>query len=330
MKKALKRLAAVLGVLVLGLGGFVAFKLTRPARDFSSTPRPAVAARPDAEVIARGEYVVHALAHCPACHGPAEFLDKRGLSPDKHALAGGYALKAGPFGTFFGANLTSDVETGLGRVSDADVARAIRHGVDRTGRLAAFMKFSCAELAEEDLVAVVSYLRTLPPVKNVVPADEWGPVAKLMAGSFEPRLSPPPKYVPPGGVSRERGEYLANGPAHCHGCHTRADPMAGMAQVGPRFAGEPQAEPDPTDEQSEFIVPNLTPDPETGVMASWPEEAFVARFRKGRQFAGSKMPWESFGQMTDDDLKSLYAYLHALPPTRNVVGPSRRAAGTTP
>lgn len=35
-------------------------------------------------------------------------------------------------------------------------------------------------------------------------------------------------------------------------------------------------------------------------------------------------------QMTDDDLKSLFAYLHSLPPTRKVVGPSRREAGWTP
>lgn len=325
MKKLLKLLAAVVGVFLALLGGFVGFKLTRPPRDFSSTPQPAITASSDPAVIARGEYVVHALAHCPACHGPAERVAHHALAPDKHALEGGYAMEAGPFGTYFPANLTSDPETGLGKASDGAVARAIRHGVDRTGHLAAFMKFSCGEMADEDLTAVVSYLRTLPPVKNVVPADEWGVAAKLLAGAFEPRLTTPPKYVPGGQVSRDRGEYLANGPAHCHGCHTAVDPAQGMTEAGPRFAGEAHADPDPTDPKAEFIVPNLTPDLETGVMASWTEEAFVARFRKGRMFAGSRMPWENFGQMTDEDLKSLFAYLHSLPPTRHVVGPSRRA-----
>lgn len=284
MKKVLKVFAIGFAALLLFIGGALAWLMTRPPRDFSATPRPAITASADPEVIARGEYVAHALAHCSACHGPADVVAKHRISPDKTSMPGGYTMNAGPFGKYYPANLGSDPDTGVGKVSDGDLARAIRHGVDREGRLAAMMKFSCAELADEDLTAVISYLRTLPATKNVVPRDEWGPLAMILMGSFDPRVSPPPKYVPPGGVSRERGEYIANGPGHCHGCHTALDPTAGMAQVGARFSGEPMPEPDPFDEKAEFVIPNLTPDLETGVMASWNEAAFVARFRAGRVY----------------------------------------------
>lgn len=87
----------------------------------------------------------------------------------------------GPFGTYVAANLTSDEETGLGKVSDGDLARVIRHGVDRDGHLALGMSTSCGEMADEALTTVISYLRTLPPVTK-----ETGPSHRA-AGSFSPK-----------------------------------------------------------------------------------------------------------------------------------------------
>jgi hypothetical protein len=142
-------------------------------------------------------------------------------------------------------------------------------------------------------------------------------------------MDPAPAGVGEGGISLERGEYLATGPAFCYGCHTYANPMDGFRYTGVPFAGG-AAEPDETEEGFEIIAPNLTPDPATGILAGWNEDRFVARFRGGAVYGGSKMPWENFGQMTDDDLRSLYRFLTSLPPTRNVTGPSRRQAGWAP
>lgn len=329
MKTFLKILGAVFGVIVLlGIAGFVKINSSY-RRDFSSTPLPEIKASADPAVIAQGEYLTHAVAHCSACHGPGEKVNNHELG-QKNELQGGYVMKAGPFGTFYPANITNDPDTGIGKMSDPQLARVIKHGVDRNGGLAPLMGFAVGNMADEDLTAIVSYLRTVPPIKNQVPADEWGLLAKALSGSFNPRIEDAPKYVPAGGISVERGEYLANGPALCYGCHSTVDPTQGMKIVGPRFRGSAEAEPDPTTEGMVFAPPNLTPDPETGHMAKWDEDAFVKRFQGGRVYKGSKMPWDNFKQMTEDDLRSIYRYLKTVPAVKNATGPTYRKADWKP
>ena len=101
--------------------------------------------------------------------------------------------------------MSCDRETGLGKVSDGELARAILHGVDRDGHLALGRSTSCGEMADEALTTVISYLRTLPPVTK-----ETGPSPRA-AGSFSPkgerqgaqieRSTPKPMYVQRGNVA---------------------------------------------------------------------------------------------------------------------------------
>lgn len=324
VKKILKGLGILLGLLVLLIAGLLVWVLTTYDKDYSSTPLPNIHASTDPEVIARGEYVANAIAHCSGCHALTGTETSPHLRSDLHDMRGGYALSAGPFGTFYPSNLTQDRETGIGALSDGQIARAIRAGVAHDGKLAAFMRLAVGNMADEDLTAVISYLRTLPPISNRVPRDEWGFIAKALSGQFIPHGDRPIHYVAPGEPSAARGEYIANGPGACLSCHTPADPADGFAPSGPRFSGAAEADVDHTDQNFEICPPNLTPDPETGIIARWDEEQFVARFRAGRVFAGSKMPWENFARMTENDLRSLYRYLHALPPTRHDVGATRR------
>jgi len=201
--------------------------------------------------------------------------------------------------------------------------------VNRHGKLAPFMAFAVGPMADEDLTAVISYVRSLKPVKNTVGAEDYGLFGKLVAKGIDAKVrEPAPKWVKEGGVSKERGEYLANGPALCFGCHTDADPFQGLKLVGPRFGGASHADPDGVDPAFEIASPNLTPDPETGHITKWSEADFLTRFRAGVIYPGSPMPWENFARMTDDDLKSIYAYLKALAPVKHETGPTRRAKGS--
>lgn len=77
---------------------------------------------------------------------------------------------------------------------------------------------------------------------------------------------------------------------------------------------------------------NLTPD-STGILG-WKEEQFIYALRKGifKGLPGSRpllppMPWQSIGQMTDDELKALFAYLKTVTPIRNVVPQAEPPAG---
>lgn len=327
--KLVRALLVVIGLVVLTVGGLVLYVQLTYERDFGATPRPAIQASNEPEVIARGEYIAHALGHCSACHGPAESAATRRLATDLHDLRGGYAMKAGPFGTFYPANLTPDPDTGLGKVSDGDVARAIRHGVSPDGRLAPFMSFAVGPMADEDLTALVSYLRSIPPVKNPTKRDEWGFVAKALSSKFRPSEAKAPPFVREGGVSKERGAYLANGPAYCYGCHSPFDATEGFALAGERFSGSFGPEPDSTNPSYEIMAPNLMTDPETGVLAGYDEDGFVDRVRKvGRAVAGSIMPWENYARMTDDDLRSIYQYLRSIRPVRRATGPTWRPKGS--
>ena len=329
LKLLLRIVIGLIGLVVALAGGIYVYAAATYDRDYSSFSYPNIAASKDPAVIAHGEYVANAVAHCSACHQPGAFDKPRKLGT-RHDLRGGMRMAIPMFGTFIPANLTPH-ETGIGSLGDAEIARAVRHGVDRHGKISAFMRFSVGPMSDEDLTAVISYLRTIPPRKNDVPPDEYGPLAKVLLTTLEPSTAKAPAYAPPApgpaGISAKRGRYLAHGPAFCAGCHTPTNPLKGFAPSGPWFSGEGQAEPDPLDPTQEFVTPNLTPDPETGVMAAWTEDAFVQRFRNGRVHAGSKMPWENYQQLTDEDLRSLYRYLRSVPRSRHAVGPSRRAAG---
>jgi mono/diheme cytochrome c family protein len=332
LRRLLRIVIGLIALVVMVVAGGYAYVEASYDRDFSSSSYPNIEASKDPAVIAHGEYVANAIAHCSACHQPGRYDQPRKLGA-RHDLRGGMRMPIPMFGTFIPANITPHA-TGIGDLDDTQLARAIRHGVDSRGKIAPFMRIAVGPMSDEDLTAVISYLRTIPPRNNPVPPDEYGPIAKALLVSLEPSKAKAPRYVAPAtgpaGISVERGRYLANGPAFCAGCHTPASPFNGFKPSGPVFSGNDEPEPDALDKTHEFVAPNLTPDPETGIMAAWPEDAFLARFRAGRVHAASTMPWENFQQMTDEDLRSLYRYLRTVPKVRHAVGPSRRPVGWKP
>ena len=116
----------------------------------------------------RGEYLVHA-GMCGLCHTP---VDANGIYlANTHYLAGGMKVEAGAHGTFFTRNLTSDTETGLGQWTVEQIATAIRTGHTPTRRLNYWGMpwMVLGVLTHEDSVAIASYLKTLPPVRNRIP-----------------------------------------------------------------------------------------------------------------------------------------------------------------
>ncbi len=142
----------------------------------------------------------------------------------------------------------------------------------------------------------------------------------------------------------KRGEYLTT-VAGCNDCHT---PLK-MGKNGPepdmtrKLSGHPESLKMTTPPQlsppwmmtvsvtsTAFAGPwgtsfsaNLTPDRETGV-GNWTEQTFITAMREGKHEGRGRqilppMPWQMIGQMTDEDLSSIFAYLQTLPPTRNRV-----------
>src|SRR5689334_4993728 len=149
---------------------------------------PLVPARAaDPAVVARGKYLVN-IAGCNDCHTPGYFLGK----PDVARFLGGseVGFEIPGLGVFHGPNLTSDKETGLGGWTDGQILTALQKGTRPDGRmLAPIMPWHAfANLTPQDAQAIVTFLRSVPPVKNKVPGP-FGPTEQPT--SFVMKIVPP-------------------------------------------------------------------------------------------------------------------------------------------
>lgn len=287
-----------LALLALALaGGLLVYGSTSFQADLGERPLYDIQADTSAAGLARGEYLATAVMGCTgACHTPQE---EAGLP-----LSGVYErLEMGPIVADFAApNLTPDMETGLGAWTDAEIARAIREGVGKDGRALVVMpSFNYHTMSDTDTAALIGYLRSLEPVQNDIPEMDANAIGKVMIamGSFGPNpvgepITAPVNAPDPGTV--EYGGYLVS-LAACRDCHGMD--LAGGSSLVP---GSPPA-------------PDLT---QGGPLAAWSQEDFFRAMREGFRPDGTLinaafMPWEEYGQITDEDLTMIYQYLQTLP-----------------
>lgn len=307
---------AILLLVVVAVTGLVAAIFARKDRTFEA-PYPDISATTDSAVIARGRYLVYGPSHCAFCHSPmADFvrLDKGEEVP----LSGGFNFNL-PIGKVYAPNITPDPETGIGQLSDGEIARALRYGIRHDGKaLMDFMPFY--DLSNDDLRAIISFLRSQAPVKNPRPPHEINFLGNaVFAFVIEPMGDGNVPEAPAPDSTVEYGKYLAESVANCKGCHTVRDMMTG-AYIGPEYAGQFRMA--PVDEHGNeltdkhFVTQNLTPDPETGRMAGWTKKDFISRFRNGRIYPGSPMPWGPYSRMNDIELAALYKFLTSLKPVK--------------
>jgi cytochrome c553 len=192
--------------------------------------------------------------------------------------------------------------------TDEDWVRAIRHGVgyDRRG-LVLMPSGTWYYLSDEDLGALIAYLKSLPPIDHEMPKTELEPLGRVMLalGQLPPEIVPnvlsidhngPRPVAPQPGITVEYGKYLARTCMLCHGSELNGRLIS---------EGGPQ----------KYLALNLTPG---GEMKGWSEEDFMTALRTGLTPSGHHiidiMPWKYFGQMTDDELKAVWMYLQSLPP----------------
>ena len=273
-------------------------------------PTHGIHASDDPQLIERGRYLAYGPAHCASCHGDPAYENDL-LQGAEIPLSGGRRFDLGILGTIVAPNITADSVAGIGRMSDDAVVRSLRYGISHSGRpLLPLMPF--AELADRDLQAIVSFLRTVPSVPEIAPPSDLSWVGRFAVNVIlkpqGPQVSPPADMPPE--RSARYGRYLAYTVANCHGCHTQRSRMTG-AFVGQPFAGGMKmVEPGGT-----FVTPNLTPVAD-GILQYVNEPQFIERFRmRARLPMQSPMPWVAFGRMTDDDLGAIYRYLKTLPPS---------------
>jgi mono/diheme cytochrome c family protein len=209
-------------------------------------------------------------------------------------------------------NITPDRETGAGSWSDHQLARAIREGVGHDGRILHITMpyWNFRYLTDEDLASIIVFLRSLPAVHHVLPKRN---LVVQPVIDWRPEVQPPPlsSEAP---LAALHGEYLVH-IGTCTGCHTTADaenrPVPGMLFGGGRVFVRPWGT---------AASANLTHDP-SGI-GYYDEAQFVRTIRTGRVGARSlnrTMPYPLYRNLSDVDLKAIFAYLRTLPPVQHRV-----------
>jgi len=291
-------------------------------------PVPEFKAPMDSAAIARGEYIYKFQAQCWACHqtppGGVNAPPNGGRLFDLTDIGPG-------FGKWYSPNLTPDVETGLGAWTDGQVVQALREGLNREqATLFPIMPIDWYYgMADEDVLSIVAYLRSLPSVRNKVPDREPSFVAKALFTFGIMRPKDPitaPVSAPSRGVTPEYGGYVARNLAGCADCHTPRNLQDGQFYFDSLFAGSSfpygGGEKDPL----LSFARNITPDKETGI-GSWTEEQFIDAVTMGVRPDSTvltpHMPYAYYKSWTMDDLRAVFLYLQTVPALRRTVPPNQ-------
>jgi hypothetical protein len=241
-------------------------------------------------VLERGKHITESIGACASkdCHGAD--------------LGGGKEIKLGPLGTMRSPNITGG---GLGaQYSDGELARLILHGVKRDGHGLQFMPApDFAWWPDEDVAAVISYLRTVPAVARPSGAMELGLLAKVLdrqdmipldvARRIDHQHRP---TAPTPAPTAAYGTFLANA---CRGCH-------GATLSGGRIPGAP----------AEMAIPlNITPH-DSG-LAGWTfadfDKLLSTGIRKNGKNLDPMMPVTELGKFNQTERQALWAFLQSVP-----------------
>lgn len=260
----------------------------------------------------RGRYIVEGPAHCFECHSEVDWQTP-GAQPKKGKKGSGSIFIEDGMEWLVAPNITPDRETGAGTWTDDQFARAIREGIGHDGRrlfpMMPYMNFR--EMSDEDLASVVVYLRSLDPVRNQLPKTIIPEPAKAAVPPHQPltaSVAGPDMSDPVA-----RGKYLVT-LGNCMSCHTPMNDKGPIMQLafggGLKFKGP----------WGEVTSANITPD--ASGISYYDEAMFVKTLRTGQVGArklNSIMPWGYFRNMTDEDLKAIYAYLRTVAPVQHRV-----------
>jgi mono/diheme cytochrome c family protein len=255
-----------------------------------SAPVPDLTIAGTPEQIERGRHLANSF--CASCHSTTNELP----------LTGGVDLGKDfpmPLGSYISVNLTPAGP--LKDWSDGDIFRAIRNGIARDGQVLFAMSGARGRhLSDEDIQAVIAYLRSQPAVANdtPLPPDQYGPLALMLVGAgVIPEGEPPITEaiaMPPKGPTMEFGKYILSYQdcVLCHGADLTGGKPGQLAPVGPSLS----------------------------VVKSWTRDQFINTLRTGVDPDGHAlnsqlMPWQNIGRMEDDELAAVHEYLTQLPMT---------------
>ncbi|RAJ12235.1 c-type cytochrome [Arenibacter echinorum] len=313
MKKGLKILGVSIGLIVLLIGIAVIFI---SANDIPSYKVEKIDFKVNSspEAIARGEKL--AVMLCASCH----------LNHRTNKLTGQKMMDAPPeFGEIYSQNITQDKTYGIGEWTDGELVYLLRTGIKRDGKYSPPYMAKLPGMADEDINAVISFLRSDHPMVKADPTPDVPPKPSLLTKilcrvAFKPLPMPTEAIpLPNADDSVELGKYLAHN-LDCFSCHSadfKTNDFLNPELSDGYFGGGNK----PLDLQGRvMLTSNLTPDKETGI-GNWTREDFIKALKYGQIKGGKALtyPMLPYSQLTDDEAGAIFEYLQSIPPIKNKV-----------
>lgn len=252
------------------------------------------------DLVAKGRYIA-TVGDCAACHG--------------ENFAGGAPVSS-PLGAILAPNITFD-DTGIKGWSEQQFADALRKGrAPVKGWLYPAMPYtSYTGMSDDDVHALYTYLKTVPPVSRTVTQTElpfpfYRP-AMAIWNILNLDYGRPAGAVEVQGGKVQRGRYLVETLGHCSTCHTPRGSLMGQ-EDGKHLGGATQGN---------WHAPNITSDP-SGI-GGWSAADFTQFLQTGHnQWAVASgdmglVVSRSLSHLTDSDIAAMVAYLRQVPPVKS-------------
>jgi mono/diheme cytochrome c family protein len=312
MKKALRYLLVILGILLAAAGIFAAFVAIRGIPGYkaehidlkiSTTP----------ERIERGKQLSAML--CNNCH----------MDRNTNKLTGAKMDEVKMFGTIYSKNITKDPEHGIGKWTDGELTYLLRTGIKPDGRFLPVMA-KLQKMSDEDLQSIIAFLRSddawVQPDNTVQPESKYSFLTKFLTTIKAIKPMPYYKSVAEPDTTNiiKWGEYVALYRVECYVCHS-AD-FKTVDFINPEkskgyFGGGNKFE---MPDGSVIYSRNLTMDEKTGI-GKWSEDDFLKAVKTGIVPNGPAVrpPMKPFVYFSDGEIKAVYAYLKTIPKINNQV-----------
>jgi len=311
MSTVARAFALVVFFVLLAAAALVGFAVHRVNRVFDVPPSPITRATSPEEV-ARGGRLFRVL--CLDCHA----------GPGGPRPTGARVTSAPSFiGEVWAPNITADAQNGVGAWSDGELARLLRNGIRRDHYYAATMP-RFGHLADEDVAAIIGFMRSGDPSMAATPAAAPVPQSKMAVGgilalAYAAGMDPGGEAhlaAPPRGPNADYGRYLAAYVYACVDCHTSGLGAAAEKLKGPgALTGGVALHQQKGDT---IYSRNLTPDDETG-LGSWSADDLARALQTGTAKDGRRLrpPMPVFRELDGTEAAAIYAFLRGLPATRS-------------
>jgi cytochrome c553 len=282
------------------------------------------------ERIERGKYLANHVMVCVDCHSKRDWSKYTGPIVTGTEGMGGeiFDQKMGLPGKYISSNITPYF---LASWSDGEIYRAITSGVgERNNTIFPIMPVEAyGTLDDEDIYCVIAYLRTIPPIKNDIPASKSDFPVSFLINTMAKEGHP--SKMPSQQDSLKYGKYITTAAA-CLDCHTPVDDKGNLIMVKGYSGGREF----PMERGGTIVSTNITFDKKTGI-GEWDKDKFIHVFKSydiityvpanvEKGDINTLMPWTMYAKMDTADLASIYNYLKSLPPIENNVIKSKSSS----